>query len=52
MAPTMAELREVGANWVATHPYAWISGTGEVRFESIDPERPPANLPADLTDVG
>jgi hypothetical protein len=30
--PTMAELRSVGANWVAIHPYARISADGSVRF--------------------
>jgi hypothetical protein len=29
--PTMAELRSVGANWVAIHPYARISADGSVR---------------------
>jgi len=38
---TFADLRSLGSNWVAIHPYAGISRDGEVRFEALDPEHPP-----------
>lgn len=44
IGPTLEDLRSVGANWVATHPYARITATGEVRFRPIDPRHPPAHL--------
>jgi hypothetical protein len=44
VASTMEDLREVGANWVATHPYASIAADGEVRFHAFDPTAPPAYL--------
>jgi hypothetical protein len=44
IVPTLEDVRSVGANWVATHPYAWIEADGRVRFEPIDPAHPPAHL--------
>ncbi len=34
--PTLDRIRSLGANWVSTHPYAWISEDGTVRFPSLD----------------
>lgn len=44
MGPTMSDIREVGADWVSVHPYAWIRGDGEVRFHRFDPASPPEYL--------
>ncbi|MBI2504678.1 MAG: hypothetical protein HYW07_15770 [Candidatus Latescibacteria bacterium] len=41
---TLEDIRQVGANWVAIHPYARISGDGQVRFRDFDPVAPPAYL--------
>ncbi len=41
MGPTLDDLREVGADWVATHPYAGIRRDGSVRYQDFDPENPP-----------
>lgn len=41
---TFDDVREVGANWVAIHPYARISEDGSVRFRPFDPADPPAHL--------
>lgn len=41
IAGTLDDIREVGAGWVSTHPYAAIRADGSVRFRSIDPENPP-----------
>jgi len=40
----LVELRALGANWVAIHPYARIEPDGSVRWRAFDPERPPAWL--------
>jgi hypothetical protein len=42
--PTMADLRAVGANWVAIHPYARVSGDGSVRFRG-QPRDPSVRRP-------
>ena len=42
--PTLDRIQQIGANWVAIHPYAWIADDGSVRFRGIDPQRPPAAL--------
>jgi hypothetical protein len=44
MAPTIRSIREVGADWVSTHPYAGIRADGTVRFRELDPSAPPALL--------
>jgi len=44
MGPTMREIRELGAGWVAIHPYAAVRGDGSVRFREIDPAHPPAHV--------
>ncbi|MEM7480726.1 MAG: hypothetical protein AAF481_06105 [Acidobacteriota bacterium] len=44
IGPTFDELKDLGTNWVATHPYGWIRADGSVRFRSFDPENPPAHL--------
>ena len=36
----LEELQELGCNWVAIHPYAWIGGDGTVRHR-LELERPP-----------
>lgn len=41
---TLQDMRQVGANWVAIHPYARISGEGQVSFRDFDPASPPAYL--------
>ena len=43
MVTCLGELRELGANWVATHPYASIRDDGTVGTR-IDPEAPPDYL--------
>ena len=43
MARCVAELDELGANWVTTHPYASVQNDGSVRFR-LDRERPSASL--------
>jgi hypothetical protein len=44
MGSTMESIREVGAGWVATHPYAAVRADGSVRFRDFDPKDPPAHL--------
>lgn len=44
MPGTMEEIRDLGANWISIHPYAWIRGDGEVRFQPLDPGNPPRYL--------
>lgn len=44
VGPTLGDLRDVGAGWVAIHPYARIDDDGRVRFRRFDPEHPPAEL--------
>ncbi len=39
--PTLSAIREVGANWVSTHPYAAIRGDGSVRFREFTASDPP-----------
>ncbi len=34
-------LEDLGANWVAIHPYGHLASDGEVRFRGLDPEHPP-----------
>lgn len=41
---TLRDIRQVGANWVAIHPYARISGDGQVSFRDFDLANPPAYL--------
>jgi len=44
IGPTIDDVREVGAGWVATHPYAPIRGDGSIPFAEFDPDEPPAYL--------
>ena len=45
MRPTMEQLRDLGAGWVAIHPYAAIRADGTVHvWRELDPESPPAEL--------
>jgi hypothetical protein len=44
IAETLDEIRAVGADWVAIHPYAGVRGDGSVRFREFDPADPPAYL--------
>jgi hypothetical protein len=44
IGPTIDDIREVGAGWVATHPYAPVRGDGSIPFGAIDPDEPPAYL--------
>lgn len=41
IVPTMREIREVGANWVAIHPYAGIRENGAVRTRDLSLDDPP-----------
>ena len=44
MASTLDDIRAVGADWVAIHPYAGIDEGGSVRYREFDPADPPAYL--------
>ena len=44
IVPTLEDIRAVGANWVAIHPYARISADGTLRWSEIDPADPPAHI--------
>lgn len=44
IVPCIEDIKAVGANWVAVHPYARIHRSGRVTWDSWDPERPPAEL--------
>ena len=44
MESTLDDIRAVGADWVAIHPYAGIDEDGSVHFRELDPENPPAYL--------
>ena len=44
IVPTLEDIRAVGANWVAIHPYARISADGSLRWSEIDPADPPAHI--------
>lgn len=37
----LEELRDLGVNWIAIHPYARIHGDGRVTWREIDSESPP-----------
>jgi len=41
---TLDDIREVGAGWIATHPYARIGADGSIRFHEFDANDPPAYL--------
>lgn len=44
VASALSSMREVGATWVAVHPYAGIRGDGTVRSHHLDPASPPEHL--------
>lgn len=44
MLTTLEDIRALGANWVAIHPYARINGDGSLQFGRFDPSDPPAYL--------
>jgi hypothetical protein len=44
IVPTLLAIRDLGANWVAIHPYASINADGSLRWSPIDPENPPAHI--------
>src|SRR5262245_49977111 len=44
IGPTIDDIRDVGAGWVATHPYAPVRADGSIPFAGIDPAEPPAYL--------
>ena len=44
IVPTLEDIRAVGANWVAIHPYASIRADGTLRWSEIDPADPPAHI--------
>lgn len=41
---TIDSIREVGAGWISTHPYAAVRDDGSVRFRDFDPASPPESL--------
>ena len=41
IGPTFSDLVEIGANWVAIHPYARIDSGGNLSWAAIDPNDPP-----------
>jgi hypothetical protein len=51
MRSTMEDIRDLGANWVSTHPYAGIRGDGSVRFHRFDPETPPEYIARPIRDA-
>ncbi len=40
-ARELDDLRALGVNWVAIHPYAGIAGDGSLTWREMDPESPP-----------
>lgn len=44
IAGTFADVRSLGANWVAIHPYARIADDGSIRFPAIDSAHPPETI--------
>jgi hypothetical protein len=44
MEATMRQIKQLGAGWVAIHPYAGIRADGRVRFWEIDPADPPPHI--------
>jgi hypothetical protein len=44
MAETLDELRGLGVNWIAIHPYAAIHRDGRMTWRELDPADPPAWL--------
>ncbi len=44
IVPTFERIAETGANWVAIHPYAWISPQGEVRFRGFEGDQTPRSV--------
>jgi len=44
MVDTLSQLDQLGANWVAIHPYAQVSADGSVDWRAIDPQHPPTWL--------
>ena len=44
IVPTLLAIRDLGANWVAIHPYASINADGSLRWSPIAPENPPAHI--------
>ncbi len=43
-ARELDRLAELGVNWIAIHPYAWIRGDGRLAWKELDTEAPPAWL--------
>lgn len=43
-ADELADLAELGANWVAIHPYARVHADGRVTWRPIEPDDPPTWL--------
>ena len=50
-AEELDELAELGVNWIAIHPYAWIRSDGTLRWQELDPENPPAWLSVPLAET-
>ena len=41
IVPAFAEMKRIGAGWVAIHPYAGIGADGSVHYRPLDPANPP-----------
>jgi len=41
---TLEDIRSIGANWVATHPYGTIQADGSIRFRNFNQNDPPSQL--------
>jgi len=45
MRPTMEQLRDLGVEWIAIHPYAGVRADGTIRiFRGLDPDAPPEEI--------
>lgn len=44
IVPCIEDIKAVGANWIAVHPYARIHRSGRVTWNLWDPDEPPAEL--------
>ncbi len=50
-ARELDELGELGVNWVAIHPYAWLDRDGHLTWEELDPDDPPEWLARPLREA-
>ena len=50
-ARELDELRALGVNWIAIHPYATVRADGALRWRPIDPDEPPEWLARPLAEA-